>query len=211
MYFAITSHKHTLNSGKWYDVMFVKKSQIFTVVVSWAFQVEGYESHLLQHKLSQNHNGHKLQLCNILFESQAQGTSLSWDKHAQRWSEFGYQRDQKVDEDQTSQSLSWIWEILEGWRLDVLGQEWKNHMHVLSIYNNSHDLFDPQARTSMALTWAIAIFGPALWNQLPPLTRSTLLTGEPSASFRSLNIVLFSLGLSHWKHFWLVGTTRSAI
>src|SRR6218665_1767679 len=31
-----------------------------------------------------------------------------------------------------------------------------------------------------------AIVGPTLWNQLPPLTRSILLTGQPSASFRSL-------------------------
>src|SRR6218665_188903 len=43
-----------------------------------------------------------------------------------------------------------------------------------------------QARTSMAQTRAFAIIGPALWNQLPPSTRSSLLTGEPSASFRSL-------------------------
>ena len=35
-----------------------------------------------------------------------------------------------------------------------------------------HDLFVPLARTSMAHTLAFAIVGPALWNQLPPLTRS---------------------------------------
>jgi len=53
-----------------------------------------------------------------------------------------------------------------------------------------------------------------LWqqaNQLLPSTWSTLLTGELSASFRSLNTALFSLGLSHWKRFWLVCTARSAI
>src|SRR6218665_688108 len=64
-----------------------------------------------------------------------------------------------------------------------------------------HDLFVPRARTSMAQTLAFPITGPALWNQLLPSTRSTLLTGEPSASFRSLKTALFSLGLSHWKRF----------
>ena len=64
-----------------------------------------------------------------------------------------------------------------------------------------HDLFVPRARTSMAQTRAFAIIGPSLWNQLLPCTRSTLLTGEPSASFRSLKTALFSLGLSHWKRF----------
>src|SRR6218665_1882127 len=59
-----------------------------------------------------------------------------------------------------------------------------------------HDLFVPLARTSMAQTRAFAIIGPSLWNQLLPSTRSTLLTGEPSASFRSLKTALFSLGLS---------------
>ena len=64
-----------------------------------------------------------------------------------------------------------------------------------------HDLFVPRARTSMAQTRAFAIIGPSLWNQLLPSTRSTLLTGQPSASFRSLKTALFSLGLSHWKRF----------
>src|SRR6218665_407481 len=61
-----------------------------------------------------------------------------------------------------------------------------------------HDLFVPRANVSMAQTRAFAITGPALWNQLRPSTRSTLLAaGEPSASFRSLKIALFSLDLSH--------------
>src|SRR6218665_561201 len=47
----------------------------------------------------------------------------------------------------------------------------------------------------MALTRAFAIIGTTLWNQLPPSTRSTLLTNEPSASFRSLKTALFSLGV----------------
>src|SRR6218665_2044240 len=64
-----------------------------------------------------------------------------------------------------------------------------------------HDLYVPRARTSMAQTRAFAIIGPSLWNQLLPSTRSTLLTGVPSASFRSLKTALFSLGLSHWKRF----------
>src|SRR6218665_1425115 len=62
-----------------------------------------------------------------------------------------------------------------------------------------HDLFVLQARTSMAQKRAFAIIGPSLWNQLLPSTRSTLLTGEPSASFRSLKTAFFSLGLSHCK------------
>jgi len=56
-----------------------------------------------------------------------------------------------------------------------------------------------------------AIIDPVLWNQLPPSTQSILLTDEPSASFRSLKTALFSLGLSHWKCFWLACTARSAI
>src|SRR6218665_1780569 len=64
-----------------------------------------------------------------------------------------------------------------------------------------HDLFVPQARTSMAQTRAFAIIGPLLWNQLLPSVRSTLLTGEPSASFRSLKTAPFSLDLSHRKRF----------
>src|SRR6218665_1775563 len=60
-----------------------------------------------------------------------------------------------------------------------------------------HDLFVPRARTSMAQTRAFAIIGPSLCNQLLPSTRSTLLTGVPSASFRSLKTAFFSLGLSH--------------
>src|SRR6218665_1355175 len=60
-----------------------------------------------------------------------------------------------------------------------------------------HDLFVPRARTSMAQTRACAIVGPALWNQLLPSTRSALLTGEPSGSFRAFNTALFSLGFSH--------------
>src|SRR6218665_2571361 len=63
-----------------------------------------------------------------------------------------------------------------------------------------HDLFGPRARTYMAQTRTFAIIGSALWNQLPPSTRSTL-TGQPSASFRSLKTALFSLSLSHWKRF----------
>src|SRR6218665_3173272 len=43
----------------------------------------------------------------------------------------------------------------------------------------------------MAQTRAFAIIGPSLWNQLLPSTRFTLLTGEPSVSFRSLKTALF--------------------
>src|SRR6218665_1380434 len=64
-----------------------------------------------------------------------------------------------------------------------------------------HDLFVPRVRTSMAQTRAFEIIGPPFWNQLLPSTRSTLLTGEQSASFRSLKTALFSLLLSHWKRY----------
>ena len=37
----------------------------------------------------------------------------------------------------------------------------------------------------MTKTRAMAIIGPALWNKLPPLTRTSLLASEPSASFCS--------------------------
>jgi len=60
-------------------------------------------------------------------------------------------------------------------------------------------------------TLASAIIGPSLWDQLLLSTRYSLLTGEPSASFRSLKTALFSFGLSPWKRFWLVCTSRSAI
>src|SRR6218665_885147 len=49
--------------------------------------------------------------------------------------------------------------------------------------------------TSLCHHWPFAL------DQLLPSTRSTLLIGEPSASFRSLKTALFSLGLSHWKRF----------
>ena len=54
-----------------------------------------------------------------------------------------------------------------------------------------------QSRLTAALLPNVAFF---LWY-----------TGEASASFRSLKTALFSLGLSHWKRFLLVCTSRSAI
>ena len=62
-----------------------------------------------------------------------------------------------------------------------------------------HDLFVPRARTSVAQTRRLRTFGiisPALWNQLPPSTRSTLLTSERSASSSSQNCSLLSLSVS---------------
>jgi len=41
----------------------------------------------------------------------------------------------------------------------------------------------------LAQTRAFAVIGHALWNQLHPSTRFTLLTGEPGASFRSLRLL----------------------
>src|SRR5688572_9385067 len=60
-------------------------------------------------------------------------------------------------------------------------------------------------------TRAFAFIGPALRKQLPPLTRSCLLTDGPSALFRCLKTSFFSLGLSHWERLLLVRTSRSAI
>src|SRR6218665_2522310 len=51
-------------------------------------------------------------------------------------------------------------------------------------------------QTKAFQTRAFAIIGPSLWNQLLPSTRSTLLTGEPSASFRSLKTALLSGSLA---------------
>ena len=51
---------------------------------------------------------------------------------------------------------------------------------------------------------------PSLWTHLSPLTWSFLLTGEPSASFRSLKTARFSLGLLYWESFWLVCTARNS-
>src|SRR6218665_3799193 len=56
--------------------------------------------------------------------------------------------------------------------------------------------------TSMTQTHTFAVIGPSFWNQLLPSTRSTLLTGEPSPSFRSLKTALFSLDLSHSASEW---------
>ena len=83
-------------------------------------------------------------------------------------------------------------------------------LHLLRSLDR-HDLFVPRARTSMVQTRTFAIIGPLLWNQLLHSMRSTLLTGKPSASFHSLKTALLSLGLSHWKRFWLVCSARSAI
>src|SRR6218665_2249091 len=54
-----------------------------------------------------------------------------------------------------------------------------------------HDLFVPRAQAPV-----FAITGPALWNQQPPSTLSSLLNGEPSASLRSLKIVPLYVSLA---------------
>jgi len=48
----------------------------------------------------------------------------------------------------------------------------------------------------MAQTRAFAIIDPSLWNQFLPSTRSTLLTGEPSASSFSQDCSLLSESLT---------------
>jgi len=69
----------------------------------------------------------------------------------------------------------------------------------LRLLLDRHDFFVPRARTSMVRHGPSQSLALQLWNQLPPSTGSTLLTGEPSAAFRSLKTALFSRGLSHWK------------
>jgi len=44
----------------------------------------------------------------------------------------------------------------------------------------------------------------------PPLTHTSLLTGEPSSFFRSLKTALFSIDLLNWEHFWWVCTVRGS-
>ena len=72
---------------------------------------------------------------------------------------------------------------------------------------------------AMAQTRAFAIIGPSLWNQLLPSTRSTLLTGEPSASFRSLKkqcsllsgslaLEALLIGLNCKKHYISIDTIQ---
>jgi len=55
----------------------------------------------------------------------------------------------------------------------------------------------------MAQTRAFAIIGPVLWKQFPPSTCSSLLTGEPNASFRSLKTAEEALliGVHCKKHY----------
>src|SRR6218665_6349 len=65
--------------------------------------------------------------------------------------------------------------------------------------HDHHDLFVPRARTSMAQTRAFAIF----------FAHFKLVSH--GASFHSLKTVLFSRGITHWKHFLLVCTAGSAI
>ena len=60
----------------------------------------------------------------------------------------------------------------------------------------------------MAKTRAFAFIGPALWNHFSTSTRSVLLAGGPSTSFRRLKTAFFSFGLSHWERLCLVYTVE---
>ena len=53
-----------------------------------------------------------------------------------------------------------------------------------------HNLVVPQVRASMAQTRGFAIIGPALWNQLPPSTRSFLLTDDHNYGCIMFNFVV---------------------
>ena len=70
-----------------------------------------------------------------------------------------------------------------------------NRQYHLKARRTSDNVFVPRARTSMAQTRAFSIIGTSLWNQPLPSTRSTLLTGEPSAFF-VLSRLLSSLCVS---------------
>ena len=62
-----------------------------------------------------------------------------------------------------------------------------------------HDLLVPPTRTATAQYRAYASVGPLLWNDLPSMTRSMILTGGTSVSARTLKTFLFSRGFSHWE------------
>src|SRR6218665_884883 len=76
------------------------------------------------------------------------------------------------------------------------------HLTVMSLCPASEDFYG--SGTSLCNHRPFALEPTA------PFYAIQLLTGEPSASFRSLKISLFSLGLSHWKRFISVCTARSA-
>ena len=87
-----------------------------------------------------------------------------------------------------------------------------DHLHWLPLIAQIQLKVLPMTYCShIGQAWAFSIIGPSHFNQLLPSTWSTFLNGEPSASFRSLKTAFFSLGLLHWKRFWLVCTARSTI
>lgn len=61
------------------------------------------------------------------------------------------------------------------------------------------DLLVPRSRTATSQHCAYASVGPLLWNDLPPLTRSAILTGSTTVSARRLKTYLFSRGPTHWE------------
>jgi len=96
---------------------------------------------------------------------------------------------------------------LEPWTVDDSGQAPRYLRDLIRLPSSAislrplrsldrHDLFVPRARTPMAQTRAFAIIGHSLWNQLLPSTRSTVLTGEPSASLFSQDCSLPSGSLA---------------
>jgi hypothetical protein len=62
-----------------------------------------------------------------------------------------------------------------------------------------HDLLVPRTRTTTAQLRAFASVGPLLWNDLPSMTRSVILTGGTAVSARTLKTFLFMRGFSHWE------------
>src|SRR5688572_30486474 len=58
-----------------------------------------------------------------------------------------------------------------------------------------HDLLVPRSPTAQHR----ASVGPLLWNDLPAITRTVMLSGGTTVSARSLKTFLFSRGPSHWK------------
>jgi len=77
--------------------------------------------------------------------------------------------------------------------------------------SQSHDLFMPYARTTMAHIRSFASIGPSLWNRLPPPLRSFILPAPLSSSLSRLKSYLFHGTKRHWKRFCLTYTVRIAI
>ena len=73
------------------------------------------------------------------------------------------------------------------------------------------DLVMPRVRITMAHTRSFASIVLSLWNHLPPVVRSFILSAPLSTSLSRLKSYLFPGTEMHWKRLSLAYTVRSAI